>query len=66
MQIRHHLDVTPFIQQLVQIVKKSSHYPNSCSHPRIPHEVFSREHADKVMQIALSVIGKIDKYIKGV
>ncbi|KAJ8026268.1 Sacsin [Holothuria leucospilota] len=66
MQIRHHLDVTPFVQQLVQIVKKSSHYPNSCSHPRIPHEVFSREHADKVMQIALSVIGKIDKYIKGV
>ncbi|KAJ8026276.1 Sacsin [Holothuria leucospilota] len=66
MQLQRHLDVTSDIQKLVKIVKKNSHYPSSSSRPNVPHEVFTKEHAEEAMKIARSVIERVERYIKDV
>ncbi|KAJ8019556.1 Sacsin [Holothuria leucospilota] len=64
LKVKRHLDVTEAIQQLVQIVEEDSHYPSSCCGNSIPHENFTREHADEAMKIANGVILKVDHYVK--
>ncbi|KAJ8023840.1 Sacsin [Holothuria leucospilota] len=62
--LQEELDMMDSVRSLISIVKKDSHYPESCVPPGIPQEEFTSVHSQEARKVSWDILKTVEKFIE--